>query len=285
MNAIQKVVHYGAVNFGGLKVEAVVLDNGARGFVQRQFAELLGYNPKNPGNRFRDFLANFAPNALAGQDNFGVTKVLMPHGGNAGFIPADAVMEMVDGVVDAALDGSLHHKQRGALAACRRIQRAMAKVGLIALIDEATGYQNHRAPDALQKLLGKLLRNQPADWERRFHPSFYHSLMRLMGKPYKRHTALPNIIGNITARWVYGVVFPPEIMAAMRERRREKSTSDKLHQWLSDGGMKLLERQIDTVTTLAATSSNLKDFEARCTQRFEVLGQVGMIFPMQERHA
>lgn len=56
-----------------------------------------------------------------------------------------------------------------------------ATTGEVALIDEATGYQHHRAPDALQELISKLLRQSCASWERRFHPDYYRAIYRLFG--------------------------------------------------------------------------------------------------------
>jgi len=282
MTAMQKVSHYGTVSFGDVQCEAVVLEDGSRGFVQRQFSQLLGYTGKNRSIQFVGFLTKISPNSLNAWEKSGYSRISMPHGGHAGFIPAEVVMDMVDGVVEAALDGRLHHKQKPALVACRRIQKATAKLGMIALIDEATGYQAYRAPDALQQLLKALLRDEPEAWVRRFHPAYYFSLMRLMGKRYTKHTALPAWIGRVTSKWVYGAVFPKEIVVALRDRRNAKSTSDKLHQWLSAGGQKLLEQQADRVTTIASSSATTKDFEARCTQAFNMKGQVQLVYPMPQ---
>ena len=65
--------------------------------------------------------------------------------------------------------------------------RALATTGEVALIDEATGYQHHRAPDALQELISKLLRQSCASWERRFHPDYYRAIYRLFGWKYQGH--------------------------------------------------------------------------------------------------
>jgi len=263
---LRRVTHYGTVHFGEIGCEAVVLNDGTRGFVQRQFAQLLGYRQKTPGRQWSNFLAHFAPNALAANENSLVRKVQMPNGPHAGFISADVVMEMVDGVIDAALAGNLHSKQKRALAACRRIQKAMAKVGLNALIDEATGYQYHRAPDALQALFSKLLRQQAAAWERRFHPNFYRAIYRLFGWTYRGHEQNPpSIVGQITYDWVYAPVMP---IAMIDELRSRKALSDKHHQWLNADGLRLLENQISAVTAIACCSRDYKDFRNRCSAAF-----------------
>lgn len=78
---------------------------------------------------------------------------------------------------------------------CQAIYRALAKTGEVALIDEATGYQYHREPDALQDLFGRLIREHCADWERRFHPDYYASLFRLFGWKYKGQAQRKALVG------------------------------------------------------------------------------------------
>ncbi len=147
---------------------------------------------------------------------------------------------------------------------------------MVALIDEATGYQYHREPDALQDLLTKLIRETASDWERRFHPDYYQALCHLFGWRYGRHRALPSVIGQITLRWVYEVILPPEIIAEAKSRCR----SEKIHQWLKDGGIKLLEKQRDAVEMMARGSVDYKDFDTRCSLAFYKQNQqMGMLFP------
>ncbi|CAK0743032.1 hypothetical protein CCP4SC76_1260004 [Gammaproteobacteria bacterium] len=66
-------------------------------------------------------------------------------------------------------------------------------------------------------------------------------------------------------------------MAELRERRG----GDKLHQWLTEeGGLPLLERQINIVTMIARTSADLPDFNNRCAMAFNTKGQTGFVFPV-----
>jgi len=69
--------------------------------------------------------------------------------------------------------------------------------------------------------------------------------------------------------WIYEVIFPSEIIAEIKTRKR----SEKLHQWLEDGGLKLLEKQRDAVMMIARVSSDYRDFEARCSIAFYKQGQ------------
>ena len=153
---------------------------------------------------------------------------------------------------------------------------ALSKTGELALIDEATGYQYQREPDALQDFINRVLRQTCATWERRFHPDYYQATFGLFGWKYAGNPRKPSVIGQITARWVYEAVFPGEIMSELRERRGE----DRLHQWLNEeGGLPLLEKQINAVTMIARSSTDLPDFNNRCAIAFHSRGQMGFVFP------
>jgi hypothetical protein len=64
------------------------------------------------------------------------------------------------------------------------IVRACARVGIEALIDEATGYQEVRAKNALQIKRQLFIAEQMGDWVRRFPDEFWIQLARLEGVKY-----------------------------------------------------------------------------------------------------
>ena len=61
----RRVTHYGVASFGDLACEAVVLDDGSRGYLRRQMAQLIGLHSKNPSNRFTQICADLAPKSLS----------------------------------------------------------------------------------------------------------------------------------------------------------------------------------------------------------------------------
>lgn len=282
-STIPHVTHYGSIQIGEISLECVVLgdDGEIRAYIQKQLIKAIGFVKNRRGPDARPFLRLFAPNYLDQLEETDVPKtVKMPHGGHAKIYEAGILTEIAGNVIDAALHGSLHHKHRHLVDPCMAIMRALAKTGEIALIDEATGYQHHREPDALQDLFGRLIRKTCSDWERRFHPDYYAALYRLFGWEYKGQSQRPLIIGQITDQVVYGAIFPCEIMAEIRERRGGRL--DRLHQWLKDGGLSLLEKQIAAVTMIARSSTDYQDFKNRCLIAFHSLGQIGFVFPSQE---
>ena len=59
--------------------------------------------------------------------------------------------------------------------------RSFAKIGIIALVDEATGYQEVRPKDALQVYLEMLVRKELAAWAKKFPDEFYENIYKLKG--------------------------------------------------------------------------------------------------------
>ena len=261
----RRVTHYGVARFGEMGCEAVVLDDGSRGYLRRQMAEMIGQHVHNRSSRFTQICADFAPKSLSLLEKSD-SQILMPHGGVAQFFPAGVVPDIASGVIAAALEGRLHKSRLGMVAPCLKIIHALASTGEVALIDEATGYQYHRAPDALQELIGKLLRQSGSSWERRFQPDYYRAIYRLFGWRYQGHVQNPpHVLGQITLRWVYAQVLPPELLDEIRNR---KGLSEKHHQWLSERGLERLTQQIHSVTAIARCSANYRDFDHRCEAAF-----------------
>ena len=64
---------------------------------------------------------------------------------------------------------------------CEILAPALARVGIIALIDEATGYQEIRDRQALQQILDKYLLKEYAAWAKRFPDEFYKQIFKLRG--------------------------------------------------------------------------------------------------------
>jgi hypothetical protein len=226
---------------------------------------MLGFHENNSGHRFRQILADFAPNSLSELDKFD-SPICLPSGRRAQFFPAGVITKIASGVIDAALNQTLHRARQKLVPNCMKIMHSLATTGEVALIDEATGYQHHRAPDALQELISKLLRQSCASWERRFHPEYYRAIYRLFGWRYQGHEQNPpHIVGQITLRWVYGPVLPQDLLGEIRSR---KGISQKHHQWLSGQGLAHLESQIHAVTAVARSSTSYRDFSRRCEAAF-----------------
>ncbi|TKD44228.1 KilA-N domain-containing protein [Azotobacter chroococcum] len=141
-----------------------------------------------------------------------------------------------------------------------------------ALIHQGMAVQGH------EHLIGLLLRPEASGWERRFPPEYYHALAKVTNTHYEGHAGgTPAVFGQITRRLVYQVIMPPTVLLELEGRC---GTREKLHQWLTDGGSKVLDSQIARLTLIANTSTDLPDFEARCMQAFGLPGQLRIVYPL-----
>lgn len=276
-----KISHFGSFELlPNVVFECAVLKDERRVLIQKKMTKAIGFQGNTRNLRFDTFLKKIGLNYLIykSKTESPFFEADMPNGGIAKCVSHEFFVDIVKAGTIAAHQGKLTKHQKHIGEQCIKLSNSLIGVGLTALIDEATGYQYRRAPDALKDLYSRLICETASDWERRFHPDYYNSLCKLFGFKYgNQHKPLPSIIGKITVEWVYGAVFPNEILIEIKSRKK----SEKLHQWLThDGGIKLLEKQISAITTIAQSSIDYKDFQARCSQVFPIAGkQTVMVFP------
>ncbi|MEJ2888489.1 P63C domain-containing protein [Actinomycetospora aeridis] len=163
-------------------------------------------------------------------------------------------------------------EQRYALY-CDALIRAFAKVGIIALVDEATGYQEARAADELNRILEYYVAKELLPWTRKFPPEFYQELFRLRGWDYDmKSVKRPKYVGKLTNQIVYEKL-PHPVLEELRRKNPRVTPSGtrryKHHQLLtSDVGHPHLERHLATVTALMRISSSWREFERHLARAF-----------------
>jgi hypothetical protein len=95
-----------------------------------------------------------------------------PQGNRALGYEATVLADICDAVLEARKAGKLTSKQQHIAAQCEILVRGFARVGIIALVDEATGYQADRARDALAKILQAFVAKELREWVKRFPGEF-----------------------------------------------------------------------------------------------------------------
>lgn len=149
---------------------------------------------------------------------------------------------------------------------------SVAKVGIIGLIDEATGYQYNREQDELQKILKAYIAEELLPWQKRFPDVFYKELFRLNGWDFtvKGIKKRPGVIGKWTNTLIYEQL-PQGILAELKVKTPKSEKGNKTsryHQYLTlDVGEPNLTAQIGQVVTLFQLSDNM----AHMWQQFEKL--------------
>jgi hypothetical protein len=115
--------------------------------------------------------------------------------------------------------------------------RGLAHVGIIALVDEATGYQEVRPKDALQAFLEKIIAKELAAWAKKFPDEFYENIYKLKGWPWpgmKKNRY--SVVAHYTRDLVYERLAPGLLQELERKSPKSESgnRSNRLHQWLTD---------------------------------------------------
>jgi hypothetical protein len=162
--------------------------------------------------------------------------------------------------------GSIPRQYEHIIQACDTLMRGLATVGIIALVDEATGYQEVRDRDALRQILEIYLRQELAAWVKRFPDEFYKEIYRLRGWPWQgmgknRYSAVANYTRDLVyERLAPGVLDEMEKRNPRDERGYRKA---KHHQWLSeDLGIPKLQEHFAAVLALQRAHDNWDDFYA-----------------------
>ncbi len=115
--------------------------------------------------------------------------------------------------------------------------RAFARVGIVALVDEATGYQGVRPQDALQAYLEMLIRKELAAWAKKFPDEFYENIYKLKGWiwPGMQKNRF-SVVAHYTRDLVYERIGPGllEELESKEPKDENGQRKNKLHQWLTD---------------------------------------------------
>ncbi|WP_019913180.1 P63C domain-containing protein [Paenibacillus sp. HW567] len=138
--------------------------------------------------------------------------------------------------------------------------RSLAKIGILALIDEATGYQDVRERNELQKILKAYISEELLPWTKRFPDEFYKEIFRLNGWAYDPGSiSRPGIIGKWTNQLVYEQL-PSGVLEELKQvnpPNEKGNRKNRHHQHLSlDIGNSHLEKQLVSVITLMNVSGS-----------------------------
>jgi hypothetical protein len=169
--------------------------------------------------------------------------------------------------------GALLKSQEDKAHQAELLMRSLADIGIIALVDEATGYQRVRARDALQKILEAYISPELLPWAKRFPDSFYEELYRVRGWRYEAGSNSRNsYVGKLTKALIYDPL-PPGVIQELESKNPYDPTKRRRkhlhHQLLTpDIGHSHLERQIVSVTTLLRVSDGWTDFARHFSKAF-----------------
>lgn len=266
-------IHRGALNIMGMDVPCYVLDNGVRVIGRTSATEVL--TGIKGGGALEKYIAvkglePFIPLAsvLERMVPFRLLEVEGLEKAVKG-LPADLFIDICHGFVSAmeyhfrpdSPHPKLTTRQQQMAVAASMFLSACAKVGLEALIDEATGYQYEREADALTVKLAAYLETDMRKWEKTFPDELWAEFGRLTnwkGQITKR----PKYWGKLVFELIYQQL-DADVAKWLKEHAPAPKHGQNYHQWLSGqyGLKKLIEHiwMIIGMSRACETMTELRD--------------------------
>lgn len=262
---------------GDLEIPGIVplkvanLEDGRRVLTSRAFLEALGRPWKGTYKRTErpNFIdaKNLDPYITQEVlDNLDPIEFLNSRGQTVVGYKADLLPLVCDVYLRANEDGAIINKRQKEIADLSNlIIRGLAKVGIYALIDDATGYAQLRARNELQQVLKAYIAPELLPWTQRFPDAFYEQLHRVRGWPYRPgNNARNGYIGKLTRHLIYDPL-PKGVIQELERKNpyipKMKGRKHHHHRLLTkDVGHPHLDKQITSVTTLLRISDDWDEF-------------------------
>ena len=144
---------------------------------------------------------------------------------------------------------------------------ACAKLGLIALIDEATGYQYERAADALEVKLKAFVADELRAWEKTFPDELWAQFGRLTNWKGSLHRR-PKWWGQLVMELIYHAL-DPDVAKYLKDNKPKPYGGRNYHQWMTeDVGLRNLIPHIHQVIGIARTCSDIKELKEKVAEQY-----------------
>lgn len=254
-----------------ISIECYVLEDGERVLLFSDIQRAMGFASggsmiagKNRLELFasRDRISRFLSTSVQAElaRPFRIKK---PNGALAYALKADVLPALCEAVVAAAQNNLLQEQQIFIAHQCQVILAGLSRVGIIALIDEATGYQKLRADGELQLLLESYILPEQRPWMKAVPAEFFSEMFRVFGWKHKSNNQGPRYAGKLLRNLIYSNL-PKPVLPTLDERNPSgPGYQRKLrhHQLLTeDIGLEHFRAQVLGVMTLLRASSSRQEF-------------------------
>lgn len=280
--AKNKIIHEGEITLGETVISCYVLEDGTRVLSGRGMQEALQMvdtddeSKPTSGARLTRYLGqkSLEPFIYGGKAQGHFEPIVCYQGEKKinGY-EATVLADICDAFLEARKEIKLSSRQKIIADQCEILIRGFARVGIIALVDEATGYQYDRERFELQKILNAYVSDEILKWQLTFTDDFYKQIFRLWNLPFipKYIKNKPSFIGKLTTKYIYEGL-PKGIISKIKENvgKTEKGNwKYKWHQSLTpEIGREHLKKQIIQVTTLMEVSQSKEQFNELFQQKY-----------------
>lgn len=281
-----EITHEGDLTINNLKIPCFVLKDGTRVLSGRGLQEALRIRERNQGEKRGGYIL---PKFLQSKslkpyivNKLEVAKLdpIICYRGNQmvhGY-EATILADICDAILEARKDGvKLTERQQIVADQAEMIIRSLAKVGIIALIDEATGYQEIREKDALKSFLEKFLQEEKTRYVSSFPDEFFEMIFRMKGINWVKANKgkKPQWVGHHINDFVYSRL-GPEVLYSLRKLnpKNTKGNRSAKHYYYtsSDVGLPKLKEHLNILIALGKASgynwNNFKRLVERALPQF-----------------
>lgn len=203
---IPKAINQGGLTIGEIEFDCYVLSDRRRVINKRAMAKALGMKSAG-GNVFlramgRKGLGSVIPDALRQRLESPIVFTALAGEEAHGYEGSDLV-EVCDAIWQARREGKLAPSQEALGLQAEIIIRSAAKVGIAALIDEATGFYKDKRKDEYRELFKEFIREEFGKWQQEFPPQFFDIWYRLYGLKRGAGSRHPQFFGKLIRKYIY----------------------------------------------------------------------------------
>jgi hypothetical protein len=258
------------MKIGEIEIPCYVLEDETRVLSQRGL--LAGLGIKGGSTRSGEDQLTVLANSLLSINVIDPERALVlkkpiqfrpKHGGRPAYgYPATVLADLCESVLAARTAGRLPERQQVLAQQCEVLIRGFARVGIIALVDEATGYQKDRAKDALAKILEAWVAKELQPYVKTFPTDFYEHMFRIRGLAYppERQNYRPQYFGVLTNDIVYERL-APGLLEELKKQALKDEKKAHLHRRLTEEvGHPRLKEHLASVVTIMKLSNDYPDF-------------------------
>ncbi len=268
--SLPKATHLGLLKIMDTEIQCYVLANGQRVLSQRGISEAFtgsrggGATENSSALKMPRFLTVASTKSQISADlmvRLSQPVEFKPSSGRSAFgYDAALLPEICEVVIDSA-----RHNETTNSFQCKTAEtliRGFARLGIIALVDEATGYQKDRARDALAKILEAFVAKEIQPWIRTFDPEYYEHMFRLRNWHYppEKSNYRPQVCGTLTNNIIYKRL-APGVLKALKDEAKKDAKKTHLHRHLTANyGRQELLKHLGLVTGLMKISTTWDSF-------------------------
>lgn len=278
----KQVIHEGEIVLGDTVIPCYVLEDGTRVLSGRAMQSALKMvdesddGKQTSGARLARYLEQKTLKSFIYKDKEpGHYTPIICYKGDQKINGYEATIlaDICDGFLEARNQIELSTRQKIIADQCEILIRGFARVGIVALVDEATGYQYNRERFELQKILSAYISEEIVKWQLTFTDDFYKEVYRLWGLPFipKYIKNKPSFIGKLTTKYVYDLL-PEGVIEKIKEKTGKTDKGNwryKWHQSLTpEIGREHLKKQIIEITTLMSISQSKEQFNSIFEQKY-----------------